>query len=101
MLFLGSTISFGQELRNTNENVNTPNSVEYDSLKNVQFYNDSINNQILIVEQNINSIQLKWDWVMNDPDQKAIAESEEWFAKMTIVRQELEEKKQLLLNSLK
>lgn len=55
----------------------------------------------MLIDQHLNSIQIKWDWIMNNPEEKVIAEQEGWFEKMTIVREELEEKKKLLIDSKK
>lgn len=102
-LLITTSISFSQtEERKPISTTTYPiNSPESDSLKSVQIYIDSINYEIMLIDQHLNSIQIKWDWIMNNPEEKVIAEQEGWFEKMTIVREELEEKKKLLIDSKK
>lgn len=75
--------------------------VKLDPVKTVKIHNDSINHQILLVNSHLNSIQIKWDWVLNNPEEKAIAENGNWFEDMTEIRTRLETRKQKLINSLK
>jgi len=102
MLFIG-TASYSQEnsLVKSNEgNSTTQTRQESDSLLTIQIFNDSINYQIGLVNSHLNSIQIKWDWIMNNPEEKSLAEDEGWFDRMAAVKQELEEKKLLLLDAL-
>lgn len=100
-----ASVSFSQENPNGNKqlknNTYPPNQPAQDSLKMVQFHNDSVNYEIELVNSHLNSIQIKWDWIMNNPEEKVIAEEQGWFVKMTAVREELEQKKLSLTNSLK
>ncbi|MBD3637322.1 MAG: hypothetical protein HUJ25_08225 [Crocinitomicaceae bacterium] len=104
-----SGVSYAQQTNGTVQKVpvNTtskefpPNTAEHDSLKAVKIHNDSIDNQIDVIDQQINAIDTKWDWVMNNPEQKLIAEEEGWFDQMTINKQELLLQRQQLLDSKK
>lgn len=100
-----ATISFSQENPNSKiqkkNNTYPPNTPAQDSLKIIQFHNDSVNYQIDLVNSHLNSIQIKWDWILSNPEEKVIADENGWFDNMTIVKQELEEKKQVLIGTLK
>lgn len=74
---------------------------ELNSIKTTKIFNDSINYQVSLVNSHLNSIQIKWDWVLNNPDEKIIAEESKWFDDMTAIRAKLNARKQLLINSLK
>ena len=63
-------------------------------------YNDSIRKQIQQVESHLNSIQIKWNYIENDPAEKQLATDNGWFDKMTVVKNRLTAKKQLLTDSL-
>ena len=64
-------------------------------------FNDSIKKQLHQVDSHLNSIQFKWDYIQNDPDENQIAINSGWFDKMTAVKNRLTVKKQLLTDSLK
>lgn len=66
-----------------------------------KIFNDSIRKQIQQVDSHLNSIQIKWDYIQNDPAEKQLATDNGWFDKMTAVKKSLTAKKQLLTDSLK
>jgi hypothetical protein len=108
LLFLFPIISNAQtkELKSrvNTKSVNTnstPSPVELDKIKTKKLFNDSINNQVSLINSHLNSIQIKWDWVMNNPEKKLIAEESKWFEDMTAIRAKLNARKKLLINSLK
>ena len=103
LLFLLPIVNFAQskEFKSENNLNNGLTQVEHDSLKTNKLFNDSINYQVSLVNSHLNSIQIKWDWILKHPKEKAIAEEENWFEDMTKVRTKLEARKQTLINSLK
>lgn len=72
-----------------------------DSLKAIQIFNEDVNRQINQIDSHIGSIKIKWDYILNNPAEKEIAEENGWFTDMTRIKKELLEKRENLLNSLK
>lgn len=70
-------------------------------LQKKQAFNDSINKQIQQIESHLNSIQIKWDYVQNDPSENQLATDNGWFDDMTAIKNSLTTKKQVLTDSLK
>ncbi len=103
MLFLLPIVNFAQskEFKSKINPNNGITQVELDSIKTIKINNDSINYQVSLVNSHLNSIQIKWDWILKNPKEKAIAEEEKWFEDMTAIRAKLEVRKQTLINSLK
>ena len=103
LLFLLPIVSIAQskDFKSKNNLNNGQRQVELDSLKTVKIFNDSINYQVSLVNSHLNSIQIKWDWILKNPEEKVIAEEQGWFEDMTEVRAKLETKKQTLINSLR
>ena len=101
--FVFSQPNQSEALENNPNNNNTfpPNTSESDSLKGIQIHNDSINYKIAMIDVNLNSIQIKWDFVMNDSEEKLIAESNGWFDDMTAIKNSLYAEKDVLINLLK
>ena len=101
-IIMVTVLSFGQNqtqlVKTNNSKVNTTSAS--DSLKAIQIYNDDINRQVIQIDSQLNSIQIKWDYVMNNSSEKAIADENGWFDDMTRIKKELEDKKQVLINSL-
>lgn len=103
LLFLLPIVSIAQskEFKSENNLNNGLTQVELDSIKTVKIYNDSINHQVSLINSHLNSIQIKWDWILNNPEEKVIAEEQNWFGRMTEIKTQLEARKQKLMNSLK
>jgi len=101
-IIMVTVLSFGQNqtqlVKTNNSKLNTTSAS--DSLKAIQIYNDDINRQVIQIDSHLNSIQIKWDYVMNNSSEKAIADENGWFDDMTRIKKELEDKKQVLINSL-
>ena len=79
-------------------------TAEQDSIKTVKLnilHNLEVNKEISQIDSHLNSIQFKWDYIENDPIEKKIADENGWFTDMTDIRSALEEKKLVLINSLK
>lgn len=103
VLFMVPLLNMAQttEVRSKTKSEISEVKVLPDSLKAIKIHNDSINNQVAIINSHLNSIQIKWDWILENPEEKAIAEEKKWFEDMTKTKARLETKKQTLLNSLK
>lgn len=59
-----------------------------------------IQNKLKALESNIQAIRTKREYILANPDQKAIAEKEGWFNDMEATEQRLLEKKKGLLETL-
>lgn len=103
LLFLFPIVSNAQskELKSTKNSTSGLSQIALDSIKTSKIFNDSINYQVSLVNSHLNSIQIKWDWILNNPEEKLIAEESKWFDDMTAIRAKLKARKQLLINSLK
>lgn len=102
-----TVLSFAQQQNQANSTrVTTPNNsatnstTASDSLKAIQFHNIEVNRQVTQIDSHVNSIQIKWNYIMNNPTEKQLAEENGWFEDMTRIKGELAEKKQLLIDSL-
>ncbi len=106
LLVLGTSHVFAQNTNTINKGIDStnifpPNTPESDSLKAITIHNDSINYKISLIDANLNSIQIKWDFIMGIPEEKLEAESNGWFTDMTAIIASLNEERQLLVESLK
>ena len=101
LFVFSSLFAQSKEFKSKNNANNGLTQVESDSIKAQKIFNDSINYQVSLINSHLNSIQIKWDWILNHPEEKAIAEEEKWFEHMTAIRAKLEARKQTLINSLK
>lgn len=90
--------TFGQQIKNlkSNTSLNGQTQSTTDSLKFVQIHNDSLDYKISLIDSHLGSIEMKWNWIESNPDEKVIATDEGWFDKMTIVKNELNAKKEEL-----
>lgn len=61
---------------------------------------EEIAKKIQQIDSHINSINIKTNDILNNPEQKAIAEKEGWFEDMKATKERLEVKKQILLETL-
>ena len=93
--------SKAKELKSNITLSNGSAQIELDSIKTNKIFNDSINNQVSLINSHLNSIQIKWDWILNNPEELIIAKESKWFDDMTAVKKSLTAKKQLLTDSLK
>lgn len=64
-------------------------------------FNASIQKQIQQVDSHLNSIQIKWNYIQNDPAENQLAIDNGWFDDMTAIKNKLAAKKQQLTDSLK
>lgn len=94
-------IAQSKEYKSKISSENELTQAEHDSLKAIKIYNDSVNYQISLINSHLNSIKIKWDWILEHPEDKAIADEQNWFVRMTEIKAELESKKQKLVESLK
>ncbi|MFT4601429.1 MAG: hypothetical protein ACI857_001609 [Arenicella sp.] len=94
---MAGAISFAQDISKSPTIVNNPEmQAAKDSLKHVKIYNDSIDYEISLVNSHLNSIDYKWNWIENNPQEHQIASDSGWFTKMTTVKTELNAKKEEL-----
>jgi hypothetical protein len=98
ILLLAANLCCAQQSENKSRN-NTgysPSQLSHDSLKSVKVFNDSLDYQIHLVNSHLNSIEVKWNWILNNPEQQKLATAEGWFNRMTLFKEELNAKKEEL-----
>jgi len=108
-IFMSVNYSFAQKTTNppdeknvTKTSVNSDSSqVANDKRKAVNAYNEKINQEIALIDQNLKAIQVKWDFIVNSPEDKKVADETGWFEDMTRIKLELQQKRKLLVESLK
>lgn len=92
VLFFSTDFSFGQVV---NMKKAEPNTTQSPSLSAEQ--KQEVQKRISQIDSHLNSIEIKWDYILEHPEEKEIAEEKGWFNDMNRIKNELiEEKKRLL-----
>ena len=90
--FFFSAYSFGQ---------NQVEEMQVQSLKTEVVDTVDILQKITQIDDHINAINIKINYINNDPTEKALAESTGWFDQMNQIKSDLEERKVLLQAKIK
>lgn len=61
---------------------------------------EQVQKRIAQIDSHLNSIQIKWDFILEHPEEKEVAEEKGWFDDMNRIKNELIEEKNRLLDLL-